>query len=316
MLLDSRSYYKPFEYPWAYEAWKQQQEMFWMSHEINMSEDILDWNYKISDSERNLLVQIFRFFTQADLDVLSGYTSKYPVLFQKPEIRMMLTAFANMETIHVDAYSVLIDTLSLPETEYAAFLEYEEMNAKHEYLKQFNTNSSLDIAKTLAVYGAFTEGLQLFSSFAILLNFPRDGKLKGMGQIVSLSIRDENLHTTSIIKLFNTFVSEYNLRSKELTDFISLACQEIVANEDRFIDISFGDCTLKGLEKDDVKKYIRYVADVRLKQLGIPAIYNIDKNPLPWVSDLINTQEHANFFESTPTEYAKATTGDWSDVKY
>ena len=107
---------------------------------------------------------------------------------------MMLSAFSNIETVHIAAYSHLLDTIGMPEIEYQAFLKYKEMKDKFDYMQTFTVNSKYEIAKTLAAFGAFTEGLQLFASFAILLNFPRFGKMKGMGQIISWSVRDETLH--------------------------------------------------------------------------------------------------------------------------
>ena len=113
-----------------------------------------------------------------------------------------------METVHVAAYSHLLDTIGMPETEYSVFLTVKEMKDKYDYMQGFNVDSKADIAKTLAVFGAFTEGLQLFASFAMLMNFPRFNKMKGMGQIVTWSVRDETLHCNSIITLFRTFVQE------------------------------------------------------------------------------------------------------------
>ena len=140
------------------------------------------------------MTQIFRFFTQSDIEVNNCYMKHYSQVFQPTEVQMMLAAFSNNETIHIAAYSHLLDTIGMPEAEYSAFLQYKEMKAKYDYMQQFGVDTKKDIALTLAVFGAFTEGLQLFASFAILLNFPRFNKMKGMGQIVTWSVRDESLH--------------------------------------------------------------------------------------------------------------------------
>ncbi len=131
----------------------------------------------------------------------------YSQVFKPTEVLMMLSAFSNIETIHIAAYSHLLDTIGMPEIEYQAFLRYKEMKDKYDYMQSFRVDSKHEIAKTLAAFGAFTEGLQLFASFAILLNFPRFNKLKGMGQIISWSVRDETLHCLSVIRLFRTFVA-------------------------------------------------------------------------------------------------------------
>ena len=207
-LLEARKQYKPFEYPWAFEYWKRQQQIHWMPEEVPLGEDCRDWAQKLTDHERNLLTQIFRFFTQADVEVQDCYHDKYGRVFKPTEIKMMLTAFSNMETVHIAAYSHLLDTIGMPESEYSAFLQYKEMKDKHDYLSTFGVDTDEDIAKTLAMFGGFTEGLQLFASFAMLMNFPRFNKMKGMGQIVSWSVRDESLHCEGIIKLFHAFVKE------------------------------------------------------------------------------------------------------------
>ena len=186
-LLEARNQYKPFEYPWAFDFWKRQQQIHWMPEEVPLGEDCRDWAQKLTDHERNLLTQIFRFFTQADIEVQDCYHDKYGRVFKPVEIKMMLTAFSNMETVHIAAYSHLLDTIGMPESEYGMFLQYKEMKDKHDYLATFGVDTDEDIARTLAMFGGFTEGLQLFASFAMLMNFPRFNKMKGMGQIVSWS---------------------------------------------------------------------------------------------------------------------------------
>jgi ribonucleoside-diphosphate reductase beta chain len=316
-LMSSAPIFKPFAYPWAYDAWKIQQQIHWLPEEVPMADDVKDWKKNLTESEKHLLTQIFRFFTQADIEVNNCYMKHYSRVFQPTEVQMMLAAFSNMETIHIDAYSHLLDTLGMPELEYQAFMKYKEMKDKYDYMQQFNVDSKIDIAKTLAVFGAFTEGLQLFASFAMLLNFQRFGKMKGMGQIVAWSARDETLHTNSIIKLFKTFVQENpEVWTDELKAFLTDACNHIVSHEDAFIDLAFEiEGGVQGLTASDVKKYIRFVADRRLNQLGLHGIYHVERNPLPWLDEILNAPEHTNFFENRVTEYAKAATkGTWDEA--
>ncbi|WPX96180.1 ribonucleotide-diphosphate reductase subunit beta [Candidatus Bandiella euplotis] len=316
-LLSAEPIFKPFHYPWAYDAWKMQQQIHWLPEEVPMADDVQDWKKKLTEQEKHLLMQIFRFFTQADIEVNNCYMKNYARIFKPTEIQMMLSAFSNMETIHIDAYSHLLDTLGIPEVEYQAFMKYKEMKDKYDYMQAFNVDTKSDIAKTLAVFGAFTEGLQLFASFAMLLNFQRFGKMKGMGQIVAWSVRDETLHTNSIIKLFRTFISENpEIWNKDLQDFLYQACEAVVEHEDAFIDLAFQfEGAIEGMTDRDIKSYIRFIADRRLNQLGLKNIYNIQKNPLPWLDEMLNAPEHTNFFENRVTEYAKsATEGSWEDA--
>ena len=315
-LLDADPIYKPFHYPWAYDAWLMQQRIHWLPEEVPLADDVKDWHRNLTDAERNLLTQIFRFFTQADVEVNNCYMKHYGRVFKPTEVQMMLAAFSNMETVHIAAYSHLLDTLGMPESEYQAFLKYDEMKAKFDFMQQWGVETKEDIAKTLAVFGAFTEGLQLFASFAILLNFQRFNKMKGMGQIVTWSVRDESLHTISIIRLFRTFISENpEIWTEELQREIYVACSTIVDHEDAFIELAFEMGAVEGLEASEVKQYIRYIADRRLAQLGLQPIYHIEKNPLPWLDEILNGVEHANFFENRATEYSRAATqGTWDEA--
>ena len=205
--------------------------------------------------------------------------SHYSRVFKPTEVCMMLSAFSNMETIHIAAYSHLLDTIGMPEVEYSAFLEIKEMRDKYDYMQKFNTKTKINIAKTLAIFE--TEGLQLFATFAILLNFPRFNKMKGMGQIVAWSARDESLHTESIIKLYNTFVSENpEINKEELERDLYIACNTMIEREDAFIDRAFELGKVEGLKPEEVKQYMRYMADIRLNQLKLQPIYKINTNPL------------------------------------
>jgi ribonucleoside-diphosphate reductase beta chain len=315
-LLTENPVYKPFRYPWAYEAWLTQQRCHWLPEEVPLADDVKDWHKNLSKGERNLLTQIFRFFTQADVEVNNCYMKHYSRVFKPTEVLMMLSAFSNIETVHIAAYSHLLDTVGMPELEYQAFLKYKEMKDKYDYMQGFNVDSRHDIAKTMAAFGAFTEGLQLFASFAILLNFPRFGKMKGMGQIISWSVRDETLHCLSMMRLFRTFIGENpEIWTEELRREIYVSCATIVDHEDAFIELAFELGAVEGLTAADVKQYIRYIADRRLVQLGLNPIYHVERNPLPWLDEMLNAVEHANFFENRATEYSRAaTTGNWEEA--
>jgi len=304
--------YKPFRYPWAHDFWKKQQQVHWMPEEVPLGEDCKDWAAKLNDNERNLLTQIFRFFTQSDIEVNDNYMERYARVFKPVEVKMMLSAFSNMETIHIAAYALLLETIGMPDSEFSAFMDYKAMSDKHDYMQRFGVESNEDILRTVAMFGAFTEGLQLFASFAMLMNFPRLNKMKGMGQIITWSIRDESLHCEGMIRLFHAFAEETGALSQQVKDDIVECCRTVVALEDKFIELAFEMGEVEGMTPDDIKTYIRYIADWRLGQLGLPKIYNIEKHPLPWLSEILNGVEHANFFEARATEYSKgATKGDW-----
>jgi ribonucleoside-diphosphate reductase beta chain len=203
----------------------------------------------------------------------------------------------------------------MPETTYNEFLQYQEMKDKHDYVAEFIKQDESTIAQQIAVFSAFTEGMQLFSSFIMLLNFARFGKMKGMGQIIAWSIADETLHAESMIKLFRTFVMENKeIWNDSLKSQIYAIAEKMVELEDQFIELSFGLSTMEGLTKEEVKQYIRYIADRRLISLGMKGIFKVKKNPLPWVDGMLGTT-HTNFFEQRVTDYAKGSlSGDWGEV--
>ena len=317
-LTQERTYYKPFNYPWAFDAWLKHEQSHWLHTEVPMAEDVKDWKKKLTNEEKHFLTNIFRFFTQGDIDVAGGYVKNYLPYFPQPEIRMMLMGFAAREALHIAAYSHLIETLGMPESTYNEFLEYEEMKDKHDYVTELSSKNG-DKASTaahIAVFSAFTEGMQLFSSFIMLLNFPRHGLMKGMGQIVTWSIVDETMHAESMIRLFRTYIEENKeIWNDTLKEKIYSIAEKMVELEDKFIDLAFSQGDMRDLNSIDVKKYIRYIADRRLISLGMKGIFKVKKNPLPWVEEMINAPVHGNFFENRVTDYAKgALKGSWEDV--
>ena len=313
-LTEERNYFKPFNYPWAYEAWLKHEQSHWLHTEVPMAEDVNDWKGKLSDPEKAFLTNIFRFFVQGDIDVAGGYINNYLPYFPQPEVRMMLSGFAAREALHIAAYAHLIETLGMPESTYSEFLEYQNMADKHDYFMELSAanGTAESVATNIAAFSAFTEGMQLFSSFIMLLNFPRHGKMKGMGQIITWSIVDETMHAESMIQLFKTYIKENRkLWNDKLKSEIYTIAEKMVDLEDKFIDLAFNMGGIRGLNPDEVKQYIRYIADRRLLQLSLKPNYGVKHNPIGWLDWVLNGVEHANFFENRATEYNKGTvTGD------
>jgi ribonucleoside-diphosphate reductase beta chain len=317
-ITEGRTSFKPFNYPWAYEAWLKHEQSHWLHTEVPMLEDEKDWKKKLNETEKKFLTHIFRFFTQGDIDVAGGYVTNYLPYFPQPEVRMMLLGFAAREALHIAAYSHLIETLGLPETTYNDFMEYAAMREKHDYILNISGQNTTkeNTATHIATFSAFTEGMQLFSSFIMLLNFPRHGKMKGMGQIVTWSIVDETQHCENMVKLFRTYIQENNeIWNDDLKSRLYTIAENMVKLEEKFIDLAFEMGPMENLTSEDVKKYIRYIADRRLISLGLKGIFKVKRNPLPWVEEMINAPTHTNFFENRATDYAKgALSGDWGDV--
>lgn len=307
-ITQERTTFKPFKFPWAYDAWLQHEQSHWLHTEVPMSEDVKDYK-KLSKQEQEFLTKILRFFVQGDLDIGSGYHDHYIPVFKQPEVRMMMSGFAGREALHVAAYAHLIETLGLPESTYNEFLEYKEMVEKHDYISNL---SDAPMAEKIAAISAFGEGMQLFSSFVMLLNFARNGKLKGLGQIIAWSIVDETQHAEGMIKVYREYVKHH--QEETTSERIKEIADQMVGLEDQFVDLAFSMVEVEKLTKEEVKQYIRYIADRRLISMGMKGIYKIKKNPLPWVDGMLGVS-HTNFFEQRVTDYSKgATTGTWDDV--
>jgi ribonucleoside-diphosphate reductase beta chain len=236
---------------------------------------------------------------------------------------MMMAAFTNMETVHIDAYALLLKTLGMPQTEFEAFRDYSEMKAKSDYMHTFGVGTCADVARTLAMFGAFTEGMSLFASFAMLMNFPRFNKMNGMGQIVSWSVRDESLHCEGITKLYHAWAEETGCVTKAVRDDIREVAHTMVGLEEGFVDLAFSLGEVQGMKAQEIKSYVRYIADWRLTQLKLEPVFGnfevtqsgykqLKAHPLPWLVEILNGVEHANFFEQRATEYSKgASSGSW-----
>jgi len=305
--------YKPFLYPWAVEYSVQHEHLHWSESEAKLQDDVAQWQTKLTDAEINHITQILRLFTQSDVAVGTNYIEHYLPKFRNNEIRSMLASFANREFTHQRSYALLNDTLGLPEEDFTAFADYEEMQEKLEFMADIDTSTQSGLALAVA-RSAINEGMSLFSAFVMLLNYTRFGKMKGMGEIVQWSIRDETLHCEGMTKLFRTFCDEHpRIVNDEFKTKIYGMVREAVGLEDKVIDLAYDMGEIEGLTAYEVKQYIRYIADRRLIQLGLRGNFGVKENPLPWLEPLISSTSHDNFFETTVTEYSsKGLSGeDW-----
>ena len=315
-LLEFSETYKPFHYPWAVEMTTRHEKAHWIEDELDLSEDVSDWKGgKITSAEKEYITNVLRLFTQSDVAVGQNYYDQFIPRFKNNEIRNMLGSFAAREGIHQRAYALLNETLGLPDSEYHAFLEYSEMADKIEYMRKADTNTLRGLGLSLAK-SVFNEGVALFASFVMLLNFQRFGKMKGMGKVVEWSIRDESMHVEGNSKLFKAFCKEHsrvvdNTFKKEIYEM----SRDIVDLEDKFIDLAYEIGTIEGLKKEEVKQYIRYITDRRLLQIGMKPNFKVKENPLPWLEWVLNGADHTNFFENRVTEYEVAgLLGSWDDA--
>ena len=305
--------YKPFHYPWAVDLVQKHEKVHWIEDEVDLSEDVTDWKGgKMTELEKEYVTHVLRLFTQSDVAVGQNYYDQFLPKFKNNEVRNMLGSFASREGIHQRAYALLNETLGLPNEEFHAFLEYQEMADKVDFMMNSNVSTKKGMALALAK-SVFNEGISLFASFVMLLNFQRFGKMKGSGKIVEWSVRDESMHVEGIAQLFRAFCAENaTIVDNQLKKEIYEMSKKVVELEDKFIDLAYGMGEPEGLTKEDVKQYIRYIADRRLLQLGLKTNFKVKENPIPWLEWILNAADHTNFFENRVTEYEVAgLTGDW-----
>lgn len=311
-LLKPNLAYKPFTYPWAVEFAVTHEKIHWGEWEAKLQDDVAQWKGgKVSDEEKNHVKQILRLFTQTDVAVGTNYLEYYIPKFKNNEIRAMLSSFVNREFVHQRAYALLNDTLGFPEEEFSAFAEVKEMKDKLDFMGDIDVNSHAGIAKSIA-RSVMNEGMSLFSAFAMLLNYQRFGKLKGTCEIVEWSVRDETMHCDGMVKLFREFLTEHpNVATDEFKASIYQMFRDGVSLEDKVIDNAFAMGAIEGISAEEVKRYIRYIADRRLIQLGFKGNWRVKENPLPWLEWVINGDSFKNFFEATVTDYnASGMSGD------
>lgn len=315
-LLKARPIYKPFEFPQFYDLWKKAHQSHWLADDVSMDPDINDWKTVLTDSEKALVGHILKGFVTAEIFIEDFWASFVARKFKVPEVQMMAHTFAAFESIHADGYDKLNSSLGLED--YEAFIQEPTTKAKLERLMQSTGKDKSSIARSLAIFSAFNEGVNLFSSFAILLNFSRFNKMKGMSQIISWSINDEQLHSQAGCMLFNQFIKENpEIWTDELKKEIYEAARLTIELEDNFIDKAFELGEVQGLTKHQMKQFIRHRANEKLEEIGLKKNWkNLDKqaiDEMQWFYVLSNGQSHHDFFAGKDGSYAKSTQ-DWEDI--
>jgi len=311
-LFDERIPYKPFEYPEYYtEGWLPQAQAFWLHTEIPMSGDVKDWNEKLKPAEKNLVGNILLGFAQTECAVSDYWTQKVVGWFPKHEIQQMAMMFGSQETIHAVAYSYLNETLGLEDFE--AFLHEPATAERFDNLVSYDGTDPVGIGKSLAVFSAFAEGVSLYSAFAVLYSFQLRNLLKGVGQQMKWSVRDESLHSKMGCRLFRHMCKEKPMLLKACKPHIEDAAQTMVELEEKYIDKMFEMGDLENLTKYDLKQFIRKRTNEKLKELGYEGIFEYDdkgaKN-LDWFYHLTGGHTHTDFFAIRPTDYSKANEGE------
>ena len=327
-LFKERIPYKPFEYPEYYtEGWLKQAQAFWLHTEIPMQGDVKDWNEHLTKEEKNLVGNILLGFAQTECAVSDYWTTMVTNWFPKYEIKQMAMMFGSQETIHATAYSYLNETLGLDD--FSAFLHEPAIAEKFELLTEttnewkhtdleVNAEARKEVGRSLAIFSAFSEGVSLYSSFAVLYSFQMRNLLKGIGQQMKWSIRDESVHSKMGCQLFRDMCSEFTTLKDDSKQSIEEAARLIVELESKFIDKMFEMGELENLSSSDLKEFIKARTNIKLVELGYESIFEYDKDAverLDWFYQLSGGVTHTDFFAVRPTDYSKAGEGEnWDDM--
>ena len=319
-LFDKRIAYKPFEYPVYFtEGWMKQAQAFWLHTEISMSGDVKDWNEKLTPEEKNLVGNILLGFAQTECAVSDYWTQKVVGWFPKHEIQQMAMMFGSQETIHAVAYSYLNETLGLEDFE--AFLQDEATMERFDNLVSYEGNDRRGIAKSLAVFSAFAEGVSLYSAFAVLYSFQLRNLLKGIGQQMKWSVRDESLHSKMGCQLFRHMCEEDESLLNECREDVVAAAESMLKAEENYIDKMFEQGDIENIKAYDLKQFIRKRLNEKLVELGyvdLGSYFSFDESGsknLDWFYHLTGGVTHTDFFAIRPTDYSKANEGeDWGDL--
>lgn len=315
-LLTPRPTYAPFEYDQAYKYWELQQQSHWLHSEISMASDINDWKMNLTETEKHVIGHILKGFTQSEVFIQEYWGQMVGNWFKKPEIQMMAATFSAFESIHAVSYAYLNQSLGLED--FDSFLHEPTAKAKIDRLISTKGKTKEEIARSLAIFSAFNEGVNLFSSFAILLNFSRFNKLKGVGQIIAFSIKDESLHSDAGCWLFRTLIDEFpELMTDELKEEIYDAARLTVELEDAFISKAFEVGPIEGIDVHDLKNFIRFRTNTKLNDLGLKKLWKkLDKEALErmsWFDIMSAGVSHADFFAQRVDSYAKGNV-DFSNI--
>ena len=327
-LFTERIPFKPFEYPQYYtEGWLKQAQAFWLHTEIPMQGDIKDWNENLSSEEKNLVGNILLGFAQTECAVSDYWTTMVTKWFPKHEIKQMAMMFGSQETIHATAYSYLNESLGLEDFE--AFLHEPAIAQKFDFLTsttaewihtdlQKNPTARKEVARSLAIFSAFAEGVSLYSSFAVLYSFQMRNLLKGIGQQMKWSVRDESLHSKMGCELFREMCNEYPELHDEVKDDVHQAAKYMIEMEHKFIDMIFEQGDLENLKSSDLKEFISKRGNEKLEELGYKPTFEFNEKKasnLDWFYHLTGGTTHTDFFAVRPTDYSKANEGeDWGDL--
>ncbi|MBI4268305.1 ribonucleotide-diphosphate reductase subunit beta [Candidatus Uhrbacteria bacterium] len=315
----------PMKHTWAWTAYNVGNSNHWLPTEITMQNDIEQWKSKdvLSEDERKAFKTVLGFFTTADSIAANNLAMAMYRHVTSPECRMYLLRQAYEEAIHTHSYQYIVESLGLDEGE--IFNMYREVGAiynKDSFVLSFNEGlfnpefktgtfqTDQKFLENIVVFSIIMEGIFFYSSFAVMFGFQRQSKMVGSAEQIQYIMRDESQHLNFGINLVNGIKEEQpELWTPDFQEHLVKLIREGTELEYTFAQEVFPK-GIFGMNADNFKQYIEYIADRRLVRIGLPVQYN-STNPFPWMSEAIDLSKEKNFFETRVTEYSVGGTLEW-----
>ena len=318
----------PIKYKFAWDSYCRGTKNRWSPQEISMTRDIEDWksNTKLTKQEREMLIWNFSFFATAESLTANNILLGLYRHLTAPECRQYLLLQGAEESVHIETYAFLIDSLGMDiEKIYNAYTNVPEIEAKDKlcmsyidplmdpHFKTGTFENDLKLLKAMVVFAGILEGSFFYSGFAQVLSLGRRNKMPGTCEMLQYIARDECTHIQFGLDACRAIILENpHLWTKEVQQELRDLFHQAILLEDAYTDASSQ--RILGFSVDDYKKYVRYNADKRLEYLGLDVLYNQVVNTLPWIDEQSGgIRKEQNFFEKKVTEYTVGGSLQWED---
>ncbi len=316
----------PFKYKWAWEKYLATCANHWMPQEINMTRDIALWKDPngLTEDERRIVKRNLGFFVTADSLAANNIVLGTYRHITAPECRQFLLRQAFEEAIHTHAYQYIVESLGLDEAEiFNAYNEIESIRDKDQFLIPFidaimdpafqtgSPEADQTLLKSLIVFACLMEGLFFYVGFTQILALGRQNKMVGAAEQYQYILRDESMHCNFGIDLINQLKLENpHLWTAEFRDEVTALFHQAIELEYRYAEDTMPRGVL-GMNASMFKGYLRYIANRRATQIGLPALFPHEENPFPWMSEMIDLKKERNFFETRVIEYQTGGALSW-----
>ena len=299
----------PFKYDWAWQKYLDGSANHWMPEEVPMHDDIKLWQDPkgLTEDERKIVEVNLGFFSTADSLVANNLVLAVYRHITNPECRQYLLRQAFEEAIHTHAYTYCVQSLGLDESKiFNMYREIPAVATKAEWALPFKTGSSENnqrLLRDLIAFYVVFEGIFFYVGFTQILSMGRRNKLTGVAQQFQYILRDESMHMNFGIDVIN----QIKLENPELwtEEFQSEMIELIKTGVDLETRYAYDTMPkpILGMNANLFEEYIKFIANRRFVQIGLPEQYPGAKNPFEWMSEIMDLKKEKNFFETRVTEY-------------